>query len=205
MSKESSFLVSSTGTSKTQETENKIDSPKGNPLLTSISITLMDVISNNHLKEHYKHKLKLQSKQHFTSKKVPKISFGDYITRALNYTKINDSTLVIALIYMDRFCKNKKILLTEFNLHRIFFSALLVAIKYNEDAYYSNLYYAKIGGLKLEKLNKLEAEFLSGISFQLFVNENDYEQYESKLICVMIENDDDNKLSFLTQGALLEY
>ena len=68
-----------------------------------------------------------------------------------------------------------------------------------------NLYYSKIGGLKLEKLNKLEAEFLSGISFQLFVNENDYEQYESKLICVMIENDDDNKLSFLTQGALLEY
>ena len=56
MSKESSFLVSSTGSSKTQETENKIDSPKGNPLLISISITLMDVISNNHLKEHYKHK-----------------------------------------------------------------------------------------------------------------------------------------------------
>jgi hypothetical protein len=205
MSKESSFLVSSTGSSKTQETENKIDSPKGNPLLISISITLMDVISNNHLKEHYKHKLKLQSKHNFTSKTIPKISFGDYITRVLNYTQINDSTLIMALVYMDRFCKNRKILLTEFNLHRIFFSALLVAIKYNEDIYYSNLYYAKIGGLKLKKLNKLEAEFLSGISFQLFVDENVYEQYESKLIYAMMDNNDDNKFSFLTQGALLEY
>jgi hypothetical protein len=111
----------------------------------------------------------------------------------------------MALVYMDRFCKNRKILLTEFNLHRIFFSALLVAIKYNEDIYYSNLYYAKIGGLKLKKLNKLEAEFLSGISFQLFVDENVYEQYESKLIYAMMDNNDDNKFSFLTQGALLEY
>ena len=91
MSKESSFLVSSTGTCKTQETENKIDSPKGNPLLISISVTLMDVISNNHLKEHYKHKLKSQSKHIFTSKTVPKISFGDYITRVLNYTQITTS------------------------------------------------------------------------------------------------------------------
>ena len=205
MSKESPFVVGSAGTCTTQETEHKIESPKQNPLLFSISMTLMDVISNNHHKEHFKQKLKLQSKQSFTSKTIPKISFGDYINRALKYTKINDSTLIIALIYMDRFCKNLKILLTEFNVHRIFFCALLVAIKYNEDAFYSNSYYSKIGGLKLKKLNKLESEFLNGISFQLFVNESDYEEYESKLICTMFEGNDNNTLSFLTQGALLEF
>lgn len=62
----------------------------------------------------------------------------------------------MTLIYIDRICKNNKILLTEFNVHRFLFSAIIIAIKNNEDKYYSNLYYAKIGGLELKKLNKLE-------------------------------------------------
>ena len=177
MSKDSSCVLNSEETGTTQETEFPFNSPKINSFLISISITLMDVISNYHLKDSYNHKIKVQSKQQFTSKKIPKISLGDCISRIIKYTKIDNSTLIMALIYIDRPRKNNKIFLTEFNVQRILFSAIILAIKYNEDKYYSNLYYAKIGGLKLKKLNKLEMKFLVGISFKLFIDSKDYEKY----------------------------
>ena len=63
--------------SSNSETESLQPSPKINSFLISISITLMDVISNYHLKDSYNHKIKVQSKQQFTSKKIPKISLVD--------------------------------------------------------------------------------------------------------------------------------
>lgn len=177
MSKDSSCVLNSEETGTTQETEFPFNSPKINSFLISISITLMDVISNYHLKDSYNHKIKVQSKQQFTSKKIPKISLGDCISRIIKYTKIDNSTLIMALIYIDRPRKNNKIFLTEFNVQRILFSVIILAIKYNEDKYYSNLYYAKIGGLKLKKLNKFEMKFLVGISFKLFIDSKDYEKY----------------------------
>ena len=33
---------------------------------------------------------------------------------------------------------------------------MLLAIKYNEDDYYSNKYYARVGGISLCELNELE-------------------------------------------------
>jgi len=38
--------------------------------------------------------------------------------------------------------------------------ANVIAVKYNEDIYYANSYYAKIGGISLSELNLLEKEFL---------------------------------------------
>ena len=181
MSKDSSCIFNSEERCSTQEIEFPFNSPITNSFLKSIFITLMDVISNNHFKDSYNHKLKVQSKQQFTSKKIQKISLGDYLSRIIKYTKIDNSTLIMALIYTDRFCKNNKIFLTEFNVQWILFSAIIIAIKYNEDKYYSDLYYTKIGGLKLKKLNKLEMKFLIWISFKLFIDLKDYEKYETIL------------------------
>ena len=37
---------------------------------------------------------------------------------------------------------------------------MVLAIKYNEDDYYSNKYYAKVGGINLEEINTLEYNLL---------------------------------------------
>jgi hypothetical protein len=75
--------------------------------------------------------------------------------------------------------------------------------KYNEDKYYSNLYYSKIGGLKLHKLNKLESEFLLGMAFKLFIDDKVYKQYETNLLCSLNECDNNEQFSILTKGVLL--
>lgn len=44
--------------------------------------------------------------------------------------------------------------------NRFLLTSILVSIKYNDDDYYKNEYYAKVGGVTLSEINKLEEEFL---------------------------------------------
>jgi hypothetical protein len=57
----------------------------------------------------------------------------------------------------------------------------LLAIKYNEDDYYSNKYYAKVGGINLDELNSLEYNFLILLDFDVFIDEETYEKYKEQL------------------------
>lgn len=47
----------------------------------------------------------------------------------------------------------------------------MVAIKYNDDDYYKNEFYAKVGGITLKEINALENEFLSLINFAFYVDD----------------------------------
>ena len=82
---------------------------------------------------------------------------------------------------MDRLCKKKKIMLTEFNVHRILFCCIITAVKFNEDKYYTNKYYSKIGGMDLKQLNEMEMELLISINFDLFIESKVYDKYYRNL------------------------
>ncbi len=60
-------------------------------------------------------------------------------------------------------------------------ASVIVAIKYNEDDYYSNVFYAKVGGLSLEEVNFLEYEFLKLIDFEVFVDCKVYSLYSKNM------------------------
>ena len=167
--------------SKSTTAASLINSSENSNLIETISFSLLEIITKNKEKKNYKEKIKSQKKSLFTSKKIPNISIGDYLTRIKKFTLINDSTLIICLIYLDRYLKMNKIILTEFNVHRMFFSSLLLAIKYNEDNFYTNKFYSNVSGLKCSELNKLELKFATEIKFDLFVDKNLYEKYKNNL------------------------
>ena len=167
--------------SKSTTAASLINSPENSNLIETISFSLLEIITKSKEKKNYKEKIKSQKKSLFTSKKIPNISIGDYLTRIKKFTLINDSTLIICLIYLDRYLKMNKIILTEFNVHRMFFSSLLLAIKYNEDNFYTNKFYSNVSGLKCSELNKLELKFVTEIKFDLFVDKNLYEKYKNNL------------------------
>lgn len=58
---------------------------------------------------------------------------------------------------------------------------MLLAIKYNEDDYYSNKYYARVGGISLCELNELEYYLLILLEFDVFIDDDVYEKYENQL------------------------
>ena len=58
------------------------------------------------------------SKSIFSAKKRPTISIKAYLDRIIKYSKIEESTLIIILIYIDRLCENNELKLNEYNIHR---------------------------------------------------------------------------------------
>lgn len=141
-------------------------------LLKEIDDILSSIISKNKKQNVYKNEI-----SPFVHEHVPKISLFDYLSRIQKYSEIENSTIIISLIYLDRICSKKGIKLTKYNIHRLLFTSILVAIKYNEDIIYDTKFYSKIAGVSVKELKILESSFLKIIDFQLFVSDELYKKY----------------------------
>ncbi len=73
-------------------------------------------------------------------------------------------------------------MLTELNVHRVVITAVLLAAKFFDDAYYNNAYYAKVGGVLVSEMNSLEVEFLFRINFSLRVVPEVFQKYHAELV-----------------------
>ena len=163
---------------KNQNEEEKNDVQLKNlHLIKSISKTLITLLEENKNLQNYKEVIKRQSKMIFSANSIPNISINDYLIRIQTYSEIEKSTLILALILIDHTCKKSGLVLTYYNIHRLLFGAILISVKYNEDSYYDNKFYSEIAGVKLKELKLIEYNFLELNDFNVFVNENEYEQY----------------------------
>ena len=153
---------------------------KDNSLQLSISLAIEQLLSENRKQKYYTSKIREQSKMIFSSNSIPKISILEYLNRIVNYTKIEDSTLITAIIYLDLVGQNE-IYLTDYNIHTLLLICILIAIKMNEDSIYTNDYYAQVAGISLKKLNKIEHEFLNMNKFKLFVDKDLFDKYQQYL------------------------
>ena len=163
---------------KSQKEETQI---KNKDLINAISVTLSTIIEENKKLQNYKEILMRQSKMIFSSKTIPNISIYDYLIRIQTYSLIEKSTLILSLIYIDRLCELCKLTLTFYNIHRIVFAAILIAIKYNEDNFYDNKYYAEIAGVKLKELKLIEYQFVELIDFNMYVSDEIFNKYNTYL------------------------
>ena len=72
--------------------------------------------------------------------------------------------------------------MTELNVHRVVITAVLLAAKFFDDAYYNNAYYAKVGGVLVSEMNGLEVDFLFRINFTLHVTPEIFAKYRGELL-----------------------
>ena len=114
----------------------------------------------------------------FTSYNKPSLSIKDYLYRIQSYTEAEDNTLIISLIYIDRLSEISSIVLTPYNVHRILFVSILLAIKYNEDICFGFDFYAKIAGIPIKQLKILERDFVNLIKFKFFIDKDEFENYK---------------------------
>ena len=152
-----------------------------------ISGLLVNICEDNKTKKNPKNYL-LKS---FTNKNVPSISIKDYLFRLSKYAKVNESTIILVLIYIDRICKINHFILTSYNIHKLILAAFILAIKYNEENYYLMDYYARLGGISLSELNNLESEYLILIGYNLFVQTKLFEKYYNDLMSLMCDDKED--------------
>lgn len=53
----------------------------------------------------------------------------------------------------------------------------MLAAKFFDDVYFTNAFYADVGGITVDELNTLEVDFLCRIRFNLYVTPQDYQRY----------------------------
>ena len=164
--------------SKSQNEDQEINNIE---LIKAIAKTLTMILDENEKLPDFKEIVKKQSKLCFSSKSIPEISLYDYLIRIQTYAHLERNTLIATLIYIDRLCIIGKISLTYYNIHKILFAAILVSIKYNEDLFYNNKYYAEIGGILLKELNLIEHTFIELCNCKLYISYDVYEKYSNYL------------------------
>lgn len=149
---------------------NKTEEDKSTNLETYISCILSEISGNNE-------NVSFNPDDPYSTEKPSKVKLSYYFERIKKYTKIENSTLIIILIYVDRMCTLSGIILNPHNIHRIILGCLLIAIKYNEDVYYTNMHYANVGGISLEELNCLEYYTIQLLNFDLYISDEIYQKY----------------------------
>ena len=159
-------------------------------------VKTIEIISDllNYICEENKDKSEIINKNiiPFMTKNIPSMSIKDYLLRLSQFTKMSESTIIIILIYIDRISNINNFRLTYKNIYKLILSAMIVAIKYNEDLFYSSAIYAKLGGLSVSELNYLEFQFLILIKFSLFIENDLYDKYKNNLLSLQDEEDEDD-------------
>lgn len=178
----------SKSTSKTLTSVSKFKCPNTTTikqlLLPFIAKSIESMIETSYLENDFE--AIQQDNSIFYNKDLPEKSILEYLQRLAKYSKADISTLVIMSIYVDRIVEDFSFVITEYNAYRYFYnylisifyrilsSALIAAIKYNEDIIYSNNYYSKICGVSLNEFNQLESSFLEYIDYSLYIDSNYY-------------------------------
>ena len=126
----------------------------------------------------------------FLSKNIPQISIKNYLERLYKHTKINCSTIILILIYIDRICNIQKFKLTYFNIHKFILASMIIAIKFNEDEQYTTKFYSKLGGVSIAEIIFLENNFFFLLNFNLFVKNELYKKYSDYILSANSEEDE---------------
>lgn len=159
-----------------------IEAINNKSLVSSLSKILPDIVIENLKNKDNIPIIEKQKRFFFHSNLQTRLSINAYLNRILKFTHCEESTLVIGLIFIDRICEINNLLLTPNNVHRLMLIAIISAIKYNEDECYSNGYYAKVGGITLDEINRLEFEFLKLMRYSMFIHGGLYTKYYQYLM-----------------------
>jgi hypothetical protein len=128
--------------------------------------------------EHLAPASDVQRRTPFHSSRAPNISVADYFARVNQYFQCSDSCLILGPLLIDRLVKmNPDFEVSKMSIHRLLATSVMIAAKYHDDVYYSNSYYAKVAGIPVKEINRLEACFLSLIKWQLGVCTEEFEKY----------------------------
>jgi len=126
----------------------------------------------------------------FHAKKLPTITIHDYMGRLQQFSCCSEACFVLAFIYIDRVLqKNPSFPLGSLCIHRLILACLMIAIKFNDDIYYDNAFYAKIGGISVNEMNILEISLLSLTQFDLYVKDQVFSDYSNELLSHTIEQE----------------
>ena len=142
----------------------------------------------------------------FYGKHVPQISIEQYLLRIQKYCPTTNDIFLSLLVYFDRIskkCNNnntsntnsekQNFVMDSYNIHRLLISAVAVSTKFFSDFFYSNARYARVGGIPLHEMNKLEIQFMILCDFKLLIPVDELQRYADLLYTFWTTNHGDTQ------------
>jgi hypothetical protein len=111
----------------------------------------------------------------FHSTHTPPMTIRLYCERIVKYSKCTPEAFVVGMLLLCKFTVFSGHPITVFNVHRMLITSTLIAAKMRDDEYYANTYYARIGGITADELNALEVHFLTTLSWDMWIGEDEFE------------------------------
>ncbi|KPA80852.1 putative Cyc2-like cyclin [Leptomonas pyrrhocoris] len=110
----------------------------------------------------------------FHSHCIPPMSVTMYVERLVRYCTGSGEALLCAFLLLLKYVFHSGHPITIYNAHRLLITSVVLGIKLRDDVYYSNIYYARIGGISGREMNKLEVLFLSKLDWETQVHAAEY-------------------------------
>lgn len=102
----------------------------------------------------------------FHSRSPPGISVRDYLLRIIKFCSLDKVVLLVVLYYIDLFSRcYPGFCINSLTVHRFIITSVTVASKGLCDAFCTNKYYSKVGGISQVELNLLEVDFLTRTNY----------------------------------------
>ena len=111
---------------------------------------------------------------------LDKYDIEDYIIQAYKKLGFTSNLLILSMMNLDKLL-GSNFILTEENVHKVFFICMMETQKYYDDEYFKNKDYSKVSGISTKELLELELEFMKYIDFNIFIKDEDYFKYKSQL------------------------
>lgn len=127
----------------------------------------------------------------FDGVRAPAKGIATYLERLRKYFGCTLECYVMGLVYLDRLVKKQPTFqISPINVHRLIATCLLLAAKMQDDTFYTNTYYAQVSGLSLQEMNKLEAELLRLLGWNLYVPPKEYADYMGSVLTAVQRRED---------------
>ncbi|KZV81776.1 hypothetical protein EXIGLDRAFT_365065 [Exidia glandulosa HHB12029] len=105
----------------------------------------------------------------------PSTTFVDFLLKILETTQVSQSVIVLSLHYIYRLKEHNALTYGQAGSElRVAVVALMLANKFVDDNTYTNKTWSDVSSIDLSEVNKMEREFLHGIEYMLFVDEETY-------------------------------
>ena len=143
------------------------------PWCQSLTVEISDWLHRLILTETCKQKARCTI---FHGATAPEMSIRDYIRRIVKYCELQQPELLAAMLYIRRLVRRyPHFPCSDRSMHRTVLTAVLVATKMHRDNTYSNEFYARVGGIPVRELARLERCILELLEYRLFVSVDEYQ------------------------------
>ena len=135
-------------------------------------VTMTKWINDNLIYDMFEQKTTI-----FDAREVPNIDVTSYLKRLYNNLRLNDNLKIISIILLDRIITAQKIILNEYNIHRLLALSHTISTKLYNDDFQSNAIFSQICGMPLTEYNYMEKQFLILIDWNLYITDNTFRIY----------------------------